>query len=171
MNTTIFDTQGHTALMNAAILGDTALVVTLLTQGTDVHTRSHGEKDRQGTALMMAVWGGHFDIVQVLCEAGADVNVADDIGETPLIIALSQGHKNIVSYLISQGAEVNHADNTGRTALIWAGRDCGDVEVFELLLASGAKRGAKDSNGFSALDYAERIGRERVVALLRAENA
>mmetsp|Transcript_105152 Transcript_105152/g.206253 ORF Transcript_105152/g.206253 Transcript_105152/m.206253 type:complete len:84 (+) Transcript_105152:2647-2898(+) len=65
---------------------------------------------------MFASQKNHEDLVQVLLDAGADVNVKGEEGWTALITATSFGHSAIVQLLLEAGADVNVQDWTGRTA-------------------------------------------------------
>ena len=69
---------------------------------------------------MIAVLWGRFDIIQVLCCYGADVNAQDKRKQTALIRAITQNDPFIVNYLCACGADVNIQDNNGWTALKWA---------------------------------------------------
>ncbi len=56
------------------------------------------------------------NVVRAL-DNGANINVQDDVGNTPLIIAAHGGNKKIVSKLIALGANVNIVNNYNSTAL------------------------------------------------------
>ena len=68
------------------------------------------------TALSLAVYFGLIDLVGVLVEKGADVNVKDRWGDTPLMEAAAGGHEEIVLLLIEKGADVLAVNDVGRTA-------------------------------------------------------
>lgn len=53
------------------------------------------------TALMLAVSHGRLDMVKMLLEAGADVNIQDEDGSTALMCACEHGHTDIVKILLS----------------------------------------------------------------------
>lgn len=47
----------------------------------------------------------HITIVQVLIDAGCDVNIADKDGVSPLAHARKRGYKEIVNLLLKAGAK------------------------------------------------------------------
>ena len=49
--------------------------------------------------LHNAAGKGHADIVKLLVEAGADLNVRADRAKTPLDIARDKGHVEVIRYL------------------------------------------------------------------------
>ncbi|MGQ0603312.1 MAG: ankyrin repeat domain-containing protein [Anaerolineales bacterium] len=97
---------GGTALIPAAERGHVEVVMELLTR-TDVevnHINNLG-----WTALLEAIILGeggprHIEIVRLLVEAGADVNLADGQGVTPLTHARQRGYNEIVELLENAGA-------------------------------------------------------------------
>lgn len=54
------------------------------------------------TALMLAVSHGNLDMVDMLLEAGADINIQDEDGSTALMCAAEHGRIDIVKHLLSQ---------------------------------------------------------------------
>lgn len=91
----------HSALMLAALEGETAKVKELLSKGANVNA-----KDGAGrTALMFAVINRHYETLKVLLGYGADVNARADDGGTALILAASSGDPKIVQALLEQGAD------------------------------------------------------------------
>lgn len=86
----------------------------------------------------MAAREGREDIVQLLLDAGANINLSSrKDGDTPLIIACSEGHVKVAQKLLSAGASVNGPNSGGWTPLLYAAY-YGHKEVVELLLANGA---------------------------------
>jgi ankyrin repeat protein len=121
-------------------------------------------------ALMCACWvnaqnTNSDEIVKLLLNKGADVNISDNQGDTALILAASFGDENMVKFLLSKGADINAKLNDGTTALILATMNVA-VENIKLLLASGVDINAKTSNGVTALSYAKSIQRDDIVQLL-----
>jgi len=69
---------------------------------------------------MRAAGTGHTEIVRLLIDKGADVNLLDKNGETALMGAAGAGHTEIVKVLIDKKANVDTKNNNGVTALIKA---------------------------------------------------
>ena len=53
----------------------------------------------------MAAREGNADFVELLIEAGADVNMADNLQHTALHYAAERGYNQIVEMLLAAGAE------------------------------------------------------------------
>jgi ankyrin repeat protein/cell wall assembly regulator SMI1 len=109
--------KGRSLLHYAAYAGDAAMLDFLLEQGMDVNRYSS-----LGTPLICAA-GKNIkgaENIRALCfllEAGADINAADNNGETALMKAAAAGHNEIVKELIARGANISATDNKGNTAL------------------------------------------------------
>lgn len=65
-------------------------------------------------------WGslvGHEETVSLLIERGADVNLANDDGNTPLHAAAFLGHSSVVEILLNAGADANALNREGDPAI------------------------------------------------------
>ncbi|TRY77840.1 hypothetical protein TCAL_06805 [Tigriopus californicus] len=143
-NSNIMNKAGYTCIMLislAQIQNDThrAVVARLFSMG-DVNVRAtqHGQ-----TALMLAVSHGRADMVQLLVEAGADINIRDEDGSTALMCAAEHGHMEIVKFLLHQpDTNVLAKDNDGLTALAVAmeagHRDIGVILYANMSFSRGA---------------------------------
>jgi hypothetical protein len=124
------------SINEAAAMGKTELVESLLADGTDADNVEH---DAFITPLHRAAQNGHEEIVKLLLAAEADVNAKEGWpGRTALHYAVENDHEGVAEILIREGADVNTKDNRGRTPLWWA-RNRGHTEIVELLRKHGAK--------------------------------
>ena len=79
------------------------------------------DDDCGATPLAVAAsYEGYLQILQELIGAGADVNLADNDGDTSLMWAAIGGQTECLLELIKSGADVNLSNNFGSTALIHA---------------------------------------------------
>ncbi|PAA57659.1 hypothetical protein BOX15_Mlig027692g1 [Macrostomum lignano] len=92
---------------------------------------------KDATALHLASYIGHKDIVRFLISSKADPNASTSLGYRPIHFAASEGHVTTVDILLNAGAEVSPLTADGDTpvalALKWGMRD-----TVRKLLNSGA---------------------------------
>jgi len=105
------------------------------------------------TALAYACKYNHIEIVKLLIDNGADVNIAVNTGSTPLHIALNGGNTEIAEYLIENNADINVKDIMGMSALAWAAKQ-GDLELVIFLVKNGADINSQNVNSRTVLDVA-----------------
>ncbi|WP_219471604.1 ankyrin repeat domain-containing protein, partial [Nonomuraea rhizosphaerae] len=77
------------------------------------------------TALLWAAANGHAETAERLIEAGADVDVTNDDGDTPLTLAARRGGLGVVRLLLDNGADAQKYDGDGdgplEIAIDWVG--------------------------------------------------
>lgn len=107
------DITGASALCNAVFMKDCRIVELLLNAGANPDLMEEGE-DTQGSAyngfipaLHIAAGQGTIDIVHVLIQGGANVNLVAGQYQTPLANAVYNHCEAVVHYLIQNGADVN----------------------------------------------------------------
>jgi len=121
--------------------------------------------------LMMACLKGHVEMVKKLISRDADVNKT---GWTPLHYAATGGHVAIIELLLEQHAYVDAESPNGTTPLMMAAH-YGSPAAVKVLLESGADPALKNQLGLTAIDFANRAGRqdaaEMIAATIRAARA
>jgi hypothetical protein len=100
-------------LVDAILSGNIHQVRRHLETGVDPNQRIPGER---AYPLHYAAHS-YVNIIKLLIEYGADVNVKDESGQTPLLIAATVPYLEGIRVLIENGADVNAMDNEGNTPL------------------------------------------------------
>jgi len=105
--------------------------------------------DKNGcSAIYLAASGGHEDVVKLLLEAGANVNLRIRYaplsaggrwseGVTALMSAASTGNSSMVRLLLQAGTDINAVNKDGETALILAMQNQ-HSEAAQALIEAGA---------------------------------
>lgn len=109
------------------------------------------------TPLMMAAYHGNVEIMNMLLEKGASLELKDEEGYTALIFTSNAGKPAAGQRLIELGANVNARANDNSTPIMFAAQH-GYNEVVKLLLASGADPQFQGSHGLSAILFAQQNG-------------
>lgn len=139
--------QGGTALQVACRFGQTEIVRLLLEHGADpnlgaggwacplVAAAGNGEEEITGmllkTNVAVNVYGGPYrstplmlaaawlsvDSVRLILQAGADIDLLDQDGDTALILAARRGDSECAKVLLEHGADIMHTNNDGHNAL------------------------------------------------------
>ncbi|XP_017673351.1 PREDICTED: ankyrin repeat domain-containing protein 26 isoform X9 [Lepidothrix coronata] len=145
----LFDNDNKSPLMKAVQCQQEKCVAILLEHGADPNLA-----DADGnTALHLAVLSPNTTVAGLLLEHNANINAQNKEGYTPLILAVSEHHEEIMEFLLKKGANVHARDRCERTPLMTAASG-GEVNLIKVLLQYGADLSHKDTNGWTAEDYA-----------------
>ncbi|XP_022247672.1 ankyrin repeat domain-containing protein 17-like isoform X2 [Limulus polyphemus] len=159
--------NGHTPLMEAASAGHVGVAKILVEHGASINTHSNEFKE---SALTLACYKGHLEMVRFLLEAGADQEHKTDEMHTALMEASMDGHVEVAKLLLDSGAQVNMPADSFESPLTLAA--CGGhVELATLLLERGANIEEVNDEGYTPLMEAAREGHEEMVALLLSQGA
>ena len=106
------------ALLSAIRNQSSEMVQLLLDHGgtAQVNPTADGET----SALMLASYHGNIEIVKMLLEKGAKVNLQNEKKVSALILAAGQGNVEVLKQLLERGADVNLKGEGGSTALLSA---------------------------------------------------
>lgn len=138
---------------------------------------THGNSDqvrkqvsKSSAVLALATKANFVDIVQLLVEAGIDINYQDEQGETALHVAARFGHDECARIILNgsdyQKANLDLPENTyGWTPLFIACVD-GALGVAKLLVDAGADLERFDSSGWTAKEHAALRGHLEIARCL-----
>lgn len=163
--------KDSTGIFIAVYDGDIDKVKDLLDKGV-----SPNQTNECDPILTFASASGEVEIVKLLLDRGADINIRDLEGVTPLIFAAAMGSLECVKILIQRGADINAQDEKGYTALIVAAEGTAiedtqkgkavSFQIVKILLDNGADFKIKTEKGITALRVAKEFGNHDVVNLL-----
>uniref|UniRef100_A0A8C2HMS1 Si:ch211-119c20.2 n=1 Tax=Cyprinus carpio TaxID=7962 RepID=A0A8C2HMS1_CYPCA len=127
-------------------------------------------QDQDGfSALHHAALTGTTDLLSMLLEAQATVDIKDSNGMRPLHYAAWQGKADSVLKLLRAGASVNGASQDGQIPLHLAAQ-YGHYEVSEMLLQHQSNPCAVNKAKKTPMDLACEFGRLKVTQLLLSSN-
>ncbi|KAL8711912.1 MAG: hypothetical protein Q9225_007041 [Loekoesia sp. 1 TL-2023] len=162
------------ALLRAARQGDGLLVEVAIEEGADVNAKGPDGK----AAMHHAAIEGHIDIIQLLIDHNADINIKTaergDVlqrkfegARTPLHWAAEKGHEDIARLLIDNKADINARNCTNRTALQEAIMHAPvSLSIAKLLLEHDASITIHDDEDWTPLHQAANGGTTEIVKLL-----
>lgn len=153
------DTEGYAPLHLAIMGGHYRTTKVLLLAGEDdnvpgfIDHRKHAQKS--GASLLLATSHNYHRIVQLLVDAGVDVNYVDDAGECALHFAARFGHDICAEILLAvPEIQIEVAETTfGWTPLFTAAVD-GHLAVANLLLDANADPSRCDYSGWTPKEHA-----------------
>ncbi|KAL6060669.1 putative serine/threonine-protein kinase/receptor [Balamuthia mandrillaris] len=129
------------------------------------------------TALHLACYSGYAEVVALLLQKGADVNVEDKNGWTPLHSAANSGEFAISKLLIEKGADASATTSTGTTPLHYLVKHFCDADpklglsVLESLVQKGCQVDCQTNYGETPLHNACFRGRKENVEFLLKHGA
>lgn len=137
----LFAAGAQYRLREAVMLNDFELARIRINEGADVDA---GRGRYHGPLVMIAAKLGYVDMVRLLLDRGADIELTDDLGATALMGAARTSNLEIVRLLLDRGADVNHDDWSDQTPLSEAAV-AGHRAIVDLLLARRATRSLLDA--------------------------
>eukprot|EP00479_Gromia_sphaerica_P010475 TRINITY_DN4826_c0_g1_i1.p1 TRINITY_DN4826_c0_g1~~TRINITY_DN4826_c0_g1_i1.p1 ORF type:complete len:351 (+),score=76.01 TRINITY_DN4826_c0_g1_i1:227-1279(+) len=162
----IVEEEYNKRLLFAAKTKDIEMTNFALSLGADVNYKDAYD---QRTALFEAAGSGSLEIVKLLTENKAQINLRDVSGESPLLHAIRMQHEEIVRFLVSTGADANTFPGSELLRIgtpLVEGIKVGNCNIVRMLLDHGAKVNHVNRDGDTALKKAATKGIELVKLLL-----
>lgn len=157
--------RNHTDLCPVHLVaykGYFAMLHYLIQNGVNVHQPT---STLQRRAVHFAALKHQVSCLQMLLNAGAQLDARDTFGNTPLHYAAEDGDGSLLSLLLNNGASVDSQDITSKTPLMKAARS-GKLWAVRRLLSFGANVNVRDRNDETALHYACRQGSTEILSML-----
>jgi ankyrin repeat protein len=155
------DDRGQTSLHLAVRNFYEEIVEFLISEGADVNA---SQTDASWTPLLDAASTGQTEVIKLLLQHGAKVDVGDKFGYTPLYYAMWSEEKDAIKALISSGADVNvlpsENDDPPLVYAVWEG----NREAVKVLIDAGADVNYKDE-GWTPLHWAIRSANAELAKL------
>lgn len=144
------DKEGFIPVMHACKSGNTDLVSFLVSQHADISIRNF----KGGSCLYEACGDNkRASTVQLLIEHGAEINSANEEGDTPLALICIVGELEIARMLLARGADVNHQDKAGECPISWV-CTMKNFNLLDVLVQCGANVNLCDKYGHTPLHWA-----------------
>jgi ankyrin repeat protein len=151
--------EGYVLLRNAVKDKHTEVAKLLLANGSKVNTINGTSTD---TALHFATINGDIQIVEMLVNRGAEINVKNRYGVTPLHSAVESKKMEIIELLVNEGADVNASNTNGITPMHLALENCSE-EIINILLSRVADGKAKRKDCITYVRIAAERGYLQIV--------
>ena len=113
--------------------------------------------------ILAAIQAGNLTKVQQFLEDNEDINTSY-AGYTLLCAAVKTDQKEIVEYLLENGANMNKMSNE-KTPLMYAAK-YGRLAIAKILVQRGVDKKVENSRGRTALDYAYRYKKPKLIVFL-----
>jgi len=105
------------------------VVAGMIAAGADLNLP---DRRNGNAALHLAAWHERLDLIGLLLQAGAEINLQNDLGYTPLFLAVGSENGAVVELLLNTGADRTITSNTGTTPLALA-REKESADIILLL--------------------------------------
>jgi ankyrin repeat protein len=131
------DIERSTPLHWTAVNKHVAAAEVLVSRGAKLELKDTEGNAPINEACLGNIEPGSLEIVKLLVEKGATVDLLNRDKGTPLQDAAAGGLVDVVTYLVERGANLDHVNKYGFNALVLAMR-CNQPRVVETLLRLGA---------------------------------
>lgn len=122
----------------------------------------------EGTLLMRAAHYGSLKLLRQLLDAGADVNLQNDICQTAVWYAVQSGHLAILEELIQKNSDLDLNESPGKVGPLSLAIDRKDAVMTKVLVAAGADVSNNHNWMITPLCRAAKLGRDDLIIILAA---
>ncbi|ORY63413.1 uncharacterized protein BCR38DRAFT_458553 [Pseudomassariella vexata] len=131
------DAHGQTLFAKACAKGEYDVAKTRLQERPeDLNFADHAGN----TPLQVAALNGHEEIVELLIQAGCNLECRNDVKDTPLLDAVENGHLGVVKLLLAAGVNPRKANAIGQEPLELLPDDIDNAEEIRAALVQAKQR-------------------------------
>ncbi|PNY25211.1 Glycerophosphodiester phosphodiesterase [Tolypocladium capitatum] len=169
------DNDGY-APLHLGVIGGHPLTTQALLQGENWQGSSEARVQirktisKSGAVLALATKSNYEPIVEMLVDAGVDINWTDKTGESALHVAARFGHVGCARVIVqgsdSQKANLEIAEETYSWTPLHVAAVDGFISVVQLLIEAGADVSRPDASGWTAKEHAALRGHMDIARLL-----
>jgi ankyrin repeat protein len=138
----LMNSKGETALDDAIAMGHKDIVKFLVAK-----MQEKGILEKTSSSVNLAAKLGNLEIIQILGDAGAPLEIRGADTYYPIHLAVKGGHYDVVNYLISKNVDLNVTCGQGYSVLDWAKNE-GYTRIITLLKKHGARNTAAYTKEF-----------------------
>lgn len=135
---------------------------------SDIMVPNINYKNNKGNTALM--YSANRDIIKLLLNKGADINVANNNGDNFLLFASRRGNWNNVKFIVDYGLNINYKNNNNESALLITIK-YRNWNIAEFLIEREAIIDIPDKNGNTELLFASKYGNVEFVNLLLNKRA
>jgi ankyrin repeat protein len=165
---------GVTPLIAAANVNDSVSAKLLIAQGAKIDAQA--DLPAGATALMGAAHNGNLELVRILLDRHAPVNVSSggmagpvQLGSvTALHFAALSGHPGVVKALLDAEARVDLQDVRGMPPLMWSvSTDRPSLPIIRMLLEKGSDASVRSKANENTTDWAKKFNHPAILGALK----
>lgn len=156
--------NGLFPLWRAAANNNYEIALLLLENGANANQETK-VPPLNSTSIAFPCQEGYLEMVKLLVDHGADVNLQGFRNFTPIRVAAQNGHLEIVKYLAEHGADIDFKAMDGATPLEHAASK-GHLEIVTFLVETGANVNNIDAEGDFPLGEAAKKGYTAIIEVL-----
>ncbi|MFK5937351.1 MAG: ankyrin repeat domain-containing protein [Sulfurimonas sp.] len=110
-----------------------------------------------------------METIMLLVESGADIFNFDDEGVSIFDMAITYGNIGMLNYLLENGIDINATTRRSGFTPLMAAVCYGRVEIVKILITRGVNQKTQDTKGFAAVDFARKMNKKSILALLEVD--
>jgi ankyrin repeat protein len=158
--------EGETALILAAWYGSPEIVCLLLENGANVNAQDNNGFTAIAKASSLGV-GRHYEIVEILIQASANVNIKTKDGKSPFLLAVLNGHMELSNVLKKAGAkEEPYFIGKQADMELLSATSIGDLQRVKYVFFFKPNVNSIDNLGLTPLMHSARIGNREILTIL-----